>query len=83
MLVKSTDSVDDVVYFCERQIYDNSDLFIICGMKTASSIVEEALQKLEADDFLQERGYTGLLTKRLYGNNPRTQIMFLKEMHTE
>jgi len=78
MLVKNTDKVDDVAYFCERHIYDNADLFIICGMKTASSIVEKALEKLQEDDFLYERGYTGLMTKSIYGNNPRTQIMFLK-----
>lgn len=78
MLVKTTDSVDDAVHFCETQIFSGSPLFFICGMKSASNIVEASLVKLQEDDFLENRGYKGLMTKDVVGNNPRTEIMFVK-----
>ena len=78
LLVETTDNIDDVVHFCETQIFSGRELFFVCGMRSASDTAEAALKKLQEDEFLKNRGYVGSMTKEVEGNNPRTEIMFVK-----
>lgn len=78
LMVKKTDSLDDVLWFCENQALSNRDFFIICGMRSASRLVENAYDKFEKDGFLAIRGYMGQLTKSRVGNHPRTEVLYVK-----
>jgi hypothetical protein len=79
MLVRTGNTPDQVVSFCVGQIKKKSEAFYLLGMRTASLIVELALQELTAKKILETNNYTSRLTKSTEGNNPRTELMiFLK-----
>jgi len=78
MMVKSTDSLDDVLWFCEHQVLSSKDFFILCGMRSASELVEKAYAHFEEDRFLADRGYLGQLTKSRVGNHPRTEVLYVR-----
>lgn len=77
-LVTARNKKDDVVSFCKKQVEDKIILFCICGMRMQSKKVEAVLKVLEKDEYLKENGYTYRLTKSIEGNQPRTEIMFIK-----
>jgi 5'-deoxynucleotidase YfbR-like HD superfamily hydrolase len=75
-LVKSSDSIDGVVNFCEKQMQDKTEIFFILGMKSASEKVERVLKILQEKGILENNDYTYKLTKSELGVNPRVELMF-------
>ena len=79
MLVRSSNTPEQVVNFCNDQIKKKSEAFYVLGMRTASLIVELALAELNKQKILETNNYASRLTKSTEGNNPRTELMiFLK-----
>ena len=68
-LVEATDTVNDVIAFCEDQMDKNSENFFVLGMRSASAKVEAALQEMLDDDVLDTKKYRYRLTKSEVGKN--------------
>jgi hypothetical protein len=78
-LVRKDDDIGDVMTFCKKQVMDKQEFFSILGMRTASSIVEATLSELEREKYLEKHGYKFQLTKSRDGNQPRTEVFFIKK----
>ncbi len=71
-------SVDYVYKFCINQIKEQTDLFLILGMKSASGIVKNALKKLNKKKIFESEMYTHKLYNELIGNTPRTELRIFR-----
>jgi hypothetical protein len=74
-LVESRDKIKDVISFCKKHMKKKTVLFFLLGMKTASVIVEDAINEMERQNLFGKNKYTYKLTKFEEGNQPRTEVM--------
>ena len=77
-MVRSSAKIESIVNYIKRNIDDGKEIFILCGMKTASEKVEEALKQVNDEKYLSENKYSYQLSKTEEGVTPRTQLMFFK-----
>lgn len=69
----------DVIKFCETHIGLGDGVFFILGMKSASRVVEKAINELEREKFFERNGYNLIVNKITEGAKPRLEVMAVKK----